>query len=246
MRKLTLVILGSLLAQTLVGISTSSAASPTPRITSVSAKGSQVTLSWTTSKLLPKEFYEVEFSKTLPKLAQKIIKTRNPSLTTTLENFSVYKVRVRKSLAPTKWSSVRNFSTTSSTVPKLAVTKSLHNQIEVAWAPVVNATSYEVTLDKNLPQTTSNTSFTITGLKTGFVGNVSVRAISGTLKSELSQNLEVSTLVSGPTAPVANSISTTGFTLTWASMSGASGYNIYRNKILLGNSTSTSYAVITT
>ena len=243
MRKLTLVILGSLLAQTLVGIPTSSAASPTPRITSVSATGSQVTLSWTTSKLLPKEFYEVEFSKTLPKLAQKIIKTRNPSLTTTLENFSVYKVRVRKSLAPTKWSSVRNFSTTSPTVPKLAVTKSLHNQIEVAWAPVVNATSYEVTLDKNLPQTTSNTSFTFTGLKTGFVGNVSVRAISGTLKSELSQNLEVSTLVSGPTAPVANSISTTGFTLTWASMSGASGYNIYRNKILLGNSASTSYAV---
>lgn len=243
MRKLTLVILGSLLAHTTVGIPTSNAASPTPRITAVSATGSQVTLAWASSKLSPKEFYEVEFSKTLPKLGQKIIKTKSPSLTTTLENFSVYKVRVRKSLAPTKWSSVRNFSTTSSTVPKLALTKSLHNQVEVTWAPIVNATSYEVTLDKNLPQTTSNTNFTFSGLKTGFVGNVSVRAISGTLKSGLSEIIEVSTLVSGPTAPVANNISTTGFTLTWASMSGASGYNVYRNKLLLGNSDSTSFAV---
>ncbi len=236
-------ILGAVLAQSLVWLPAANSASPTPRITAVSATGSKVTLKWISSKLNPKEFYEVELTKNLPKISQKIIRTKSLSLTTNLENFSTYKVRVRKNSTPTQWSSVRNFSTTSSTAPQLSLTKSSHNQIEVSWAPIPNATSYEVTLDKNAPQFTSDTKITFQGLKTGFIGNVSVRATSGNLKSEVSNSLEVSTLTSGPISAAASSISTTGFTLTWESIGGATGYNVYRNKELLRNTATTSLVV---
>lgn len=243
MRRTSFVIIGALFAQLLILVPSSNGASPTPRITAVNVTGSKVILKWTASKLSSKEFYEIEFSKALPKLSQKIIKTKSTSLATNLENFSTYKVRVRKNSAPNQWSSVRNFSTTSSVVPQVSLTKSLHNQIEISWTPVINATSYEVTLDKNLAQVTSNTNFVFQGLKTGFIGNVTVRAISGSLKSELSENLEVFTVSSGPTSASARNITTTGFTLAWGGIDGASGYNVYRNKELLGNSASTSFIV---
>jgi hypothetical protein len=207
----------------------------------VSTSGTNVTVKWTATKLTSKDYFEVEFTKAGSK--PKFVKTKSTAIIAKLDVFSTYTVRVRKYLSPKIWSATRTFSVTSAPVSGIAISNSTYTAIDVSWPAVVGATGYEIVLDKGQPITTILNKYSFTGLKTGYLGNFTLRAISGTLKGELSQPIQISTLITGPVKLAATAITSTGFTLTWEAIAGATGYNVYKDKTLFGMTTLATLAV---
>ena len=240
MRKVTRLVLATLFLQFFVG-GVSAEAAPALRISAVSTSGSNVTVKWTATKLTSKDYFEVEFTKAGSK--PKFIKTKSTAIIAKLDVFSTYTVRIRKYLSPKIWSATRTFSITSAPVSGIAISNSTYTAIDVSWPAVVGATGYEIVLDKGQPITTILNKYSFTGLKTGYLGNFTLRAISGTLRGELSQPIQISTLITGPAKLTATAITSTGFTLTWEAIAGATGYNVYKDKTLFGTTTLATLAV---
>ena len=240
MRKVTRLVLATLFLQVFVG-GVPAEAAPALRISAVSTSGTNVTVKWTATKLTSKDYFEVEFTKAGSK--PKFVKTKSTAIIAKLDVFSTYTVRVRKYLSPKIWSATRTFSITSAPVSGIAISNSTYTAIEVNWPAVIGATGYEIVLDKGQPITTILNKYSFTGLKTGYLGNFTLRAISGTLKGELSQPIQISTLITGPVKLAATAITSTGFTLTWEAIAGATGYNVYKDKTLFGMTTLATLAV---
>jgi len=240
MRKVTRLVIAALFLQFLVG-GVPAEAAPSLRISGVSITGTNVTVKWIATKLTSKDYFEVEFTK--PGSKPKYVKTRSNGVVTALDSFSTYTVRIRKYLSPKVWSATRTFSISAAPVSGIAIASSTYSAIDVTWPAVVGATGYEIVLDKGLPITTVLNKYSFTALKTGYLGNFTVRAISGTIKGATSQPIEISTQTSGPAKLAASSITSTGFTLTWDAIAGASGYNVYRSNVLFGNVVSNSLNV---
>ena len=146
MRKVTSVLIAALLFQ-FIPASTSAGAAPKPlplRITSANVKGMIASVTWTPQKLATKEFYEVEVTKKasteLKTSVLKTIKTKSVAIAIKLEPFTSYRVRVRKSLTPKNWTSVRSFSSTSNPLTGLTVLSSTYTSSELTWDATAGAT----------------------------------------------------------------------------------------------------------
>jgi len=85
--------------------------------------------------------------------------------------------------------------------------------------------------------------YTFTNLKPGHLGTFTVRAVSGSLKGASSPQIEFTTLNSGPNTLTSSLITSTGFTLNWAPVPGATSYNVYNSDSLVGTSATTSFAI---
>jgi hypothetical protein len=240
MRKVTRLVITALFLQFFIG-GVSAEAAPAIRINAVSVGGTNVTVKWTSTKLTSKDYFQVEFTKAGSK--PKIVKTKSTAIIAKLDAFSKYTVRVRKNLSPKIWSPTRTFSVTAAPVSGIMISNSTYSAAEITWPAVVGATAYEVSLNKDLPITTVLNKYTFTGLKTGYVGSFTVRAISGAIKGESSQPIQFSTLSTGPAKLAASAITSTGFTLTWEAISGATSYNVYKDKTLFGTTTLATLAV---
>ena len=240
MRKVTRLVITALFLQFFIG-GVSAEAAPAIRINAVSVGGTNVTVKWTSTKLTSKDYFQVEFTKAGSK--PKIVKTKSTAIIAKLDAFSKYTVRVRKNLSPKTWSPTRTFSVTAAPVSGIMISNSTYSAAEITWPAVVGATAYEVSLNKDLPITTVLNKYTFTGLKTGYVGSFTVRAISGAIKGESSQPIQFSTLSTGPAKLAASAITSTGFTLTWEAISGATSYNVYKDKTLFGTTTLATLAV---
>jgi hypothetical protein len=240
MKKVTRLVIAALCLQFFVG-GVPAEAAPALRISGVSTSGTNVTVKWTATKLTSKDYFEVEFTKVGSK--PKFIKTKSTAIIAKLDAFSTYTVRMRRYLSPKIWSATRTFSITSAPVSGIAISNSTYTAIDVSWPAVVGATGYEIVLDKGQPITTILNKYSFTGLKTGYLGNFTLRAISGTLKGELSQPIQISTLITGPAKLAATAITSTGFTLTWEAIAGATAYNVYKDKTLFGTTTLATLAV---
>ena len=180
MRKVTRLVIAALFLQFFVGGVPAEAAPAPLRISAVSTSGTSVTVKWTSTKLTSKDYFEVEFTKAGSK--PKFVKTKSTAIIAKLDVFSTYTVRIRKYLSPKIWSATRTFSITSAPVSGIAISNSTYTAIDVSWPAVVGATGYEIVLDKGQPITTVLNKYSFTGLKTGYLGNFTVRAISGTIK----------------------------------------------------------------
>ena len=240
MRKVARLMITVLFLQFFIG-GVSAEAATALRINSVSVGGTNVTVKWTATKLTSKDYFEVEFTKAGAK--PKFVKTRSTEIIAKLDAFSKYTVRVRKNLSPKIWSSTRTFAVTAAPVSGIAISNSTHTAIEVNWPAVVGAKAYEVALNKGQPITTVLNKYTFTGLKPGYFGSFTVRAISGVVKGESSQQIQFSTLSTGPAKLAASAITSTGFTLTWETIAGATAYNVYKDKTLFGTTTLATLAV---
>ena len=240
MRKVTRLVITALFLQFFIG-GVSAEAAPAIRINAVSVGGTNVTVKWTSTKLTSKDYFQVEFTKAGSK--PKIVKTKSTAIIAKLDAFSKYTVRVRKNLSPKIWSPTRTFSVTAAPVSGILISNSTYSAAEITWPAVVGATAYEVSLNKDLPITTVLNKYTFTGLKTGYVGSFTVRAISGAIKGESSQPIQFSTLSTGPAKLAASAITSTGFALTWEAISGATSYNVYKDKTLFGTTTLATLAV---
>jgi hypothetical protein len=243
MRKIARVVIAALFLQFFVGGVTAQAATTPLKLSSVSVSGTFATIKWSATALTNKDFFEIEFTKTATNKTYKVIKTKSNAIVASLEPFTSYTVRLRKTLTPKAWTPSRTFTVTSSPVSGIAISGNTYTSVDVSWPAVIGASSYEITLDKNSPVTTNLTKYTFSGLKPGYLGKFAVRAVSGTIKGESSQPIEISTLTAGPTKLVSSAITSTGFTLTWSAIAGASSYNVYKDKKLFGTTTTPTLAV---
>ena len=248
MRKVIRILIVALVFQFLPAASSAGAATKTIplRITSATVKGMIASISWTTQKLAVKEFYEIEISKKSSNDATssliKTIKTKSIAIVVKLEPFTSYSVRVRKSLTPKAWTSVRSFASTSEPLTGLKVVSSTYTSAELTWDATVGATGYDVVVDGGVPVSVPINKFTLSNLKPGYKGSVAVRPKSGLLVSDYSQSVAVTTVNDAPTKLVSDSITTSGFTLTWNAVSGADSYNVYNDSKLIANVKTPTYA----
>ena len=229
---------------TQIGVQANAASSSTIKILSVGVAGQLVQVKWSAPKLPSKSYFEIEYSSKIPTPVLKVVRSTSTSISTSLNPYTTYQVRIRsKGIAGGTWSSSKSFTTSGNPVSKIAIVNTTHTTVQISWEESPGASSYEVTLDKGIPQMTNQTSFTFSGLKPGFVGSFFIRPISGIKKGVQSPPIEISSLNSGPTSLTASLITTNSFLLSWPGVFGASSYNIYKDSVKVGSSTITSYTV---
>ncbi len=115
------------------------------------------------------------------------------------------------------------------------------NSVTVSWSAVSGATSYDVSVNGDVRNTTS-TSYTYTGLSAGTTYSYAVRAKNDSGSSSYSSAQAVTTLLSIPTSVTASSTSNS-VTVSWSAVSGATSYDVSVNGDVR-NTTSTSYTYI--
>jgi len=149
---------------------------------------------------------------------------------------------------------------TTTTLPNaptgVTATAASTSSITVTWSSVSGATSYYIYRSTSASGTyeqvgtSTTTSYTNTGLTAGttYYYKVAARASYGSSgESAQSSDVSATTLTSAPTDVKAEAVSTSSITISWSSVSGATGYYIYRNTSSsgtyeqVGTSTTTSY-----
>ena len=135
----------------------------------------------------------------------------------------------------------------STTPTGVSVASSSYSSIKVSWAAVPGAAGYQVyratssTGTYALAGTVTVTSFTNTGLSTGTTYYYKVRSYKGTVYSSYSSVVSAKPVPVAPTSPKAVAASYNSIKVTWAAVSGASRYEVYR-----ATSSTGSYALLTT
>jgi hypothetical protein len=243
MRKVTRLVITALFLQFFIGGVGAEAASSSLRISGVSVNGTIATVKWNSAKLTSKDFFEVEFSKTSTAKTYKVIKTKSSAIVAKLDPFTQYTVRIRKTLTPKTWTSLRTFKTLSDPVTGLVASNIGYVSADLSWNPVAGANAYDILVNDVLLVSVVTTKYTLTDLKPGSKNLVVVRAKSGLTLGSSSPATTVVPLNLAPAKLLASGITTTGSILTWESIPGAEGYNIYANKVLLARSKTTTYTV---
>ena len=243
MRKVARVALIAIFLQLFTGV-VSAEAAPTPlRISGVAVNGIVATVKWNPVTLTPKDFFEVEFTKTSTARTYKVIKTKSNVIIAKLEPFTQYTVRIRKTLTPKTWSPIRTFTISSEPVSNLIASNVGYTTADLSWSPVPGAISYDILLNGSLLVAVITTKYTLTNLKPGSKNSIFVRAKSGSNLGSSSLTVSAATLNGAPAKLTATGITTSGSTLNWESISGAESYNIYLGKTFLSNSKSTTYSI---
>jgi hypothetical protein len=141
MRKIARVVVAALLLQFFVGgVSTNAATTPL-KLSSVSVSGTFATIKWSATALTSKDFFEIEFTKTATNKTYKVIKTKSNAIVASLEPFTSYTVRLRKTLTPKVWTPSRTFTVTSSPVSGIAISGNTYTSVDVSWPAVIGASS---------------------------------------------------------------------------------------------------------
>jgi hypothetical protein len=242
MRKVARTVIAALFLQFLVGSAPAEGLQARVKITNLAVSGTVVTVG-ISPKISSSAKYEIEFTKVTPKAIKKVLRTKSNAIAAKLDPFSTYQVRVRSTAFSRNWTTPRTVKTSSAPVTGVLISNQTHTSAELSWSPVPSATGYEVFLDKTLLGTVVTTKYSLVNLKPGFLGKVNVRAIAGTAKGASSQLIELNTLNSGPDKLTSSLITSTGFTLGWSAVPGATSYNVYSEDVLLGNYNSTSISV---
>ncbi len=124
----------------------------------------------------------------------------------------------------------------STTPTKVAAASASYSSIRVSWSAVSGAAGYQVyratssTGTYSLAGTVTGTSFTNTGLSTGTTYYYKVRSYAGATKvySAFSTVVSAKPLPAAPASPKAAAASYNSIKVTWAAVSGASKYEVYR------------------
>lgn len=117
----------------------------------------------------------------------------------------------------------------------------------VSWDAVTGADGYRVYLDstKYGSDVTSGTSLSISGRSSGTSYSVEVAAYNSSGEGEKSTGIDVLTLPTAPTGLTTDTITTTGFTLTWNGVTGATGFRVYKDSQQEGDDTASTSIAIT-
>jgi fibronectin type 3 domain-containing protein len=170
----------------------------------------------------------------------------NSGLTTNRSYY--YKMRAYRTVGSTKVYSNYSAIVTAKPIPavpsSVKAASSSYNSVRTSWTAVSGASGYEVyratssTGTYSLAGSTTSTSYTNTGLTTNKPYYYKIRAYRTVGSMKVYSNY--STVVTAkpvPTVPTnfkATRISSTSLKLTWVSVSGASGYELYRSTSFSG------------
>ena len=243
MRKVTRLVIAALFLQFFIGGVSAEAATSPLRINSVTVSGITVTVKWNPVKLAAKDFFEVEFTKPSTAKTYKVIKTKGNAIVAKLDPFTQYTVRIRKTLTPKTWSSIRTFTIMSEPVSGLTASNVGYTTSELNWNPVPGANAYDILLNNSLLVSVITTKYTLTNLIPGSKNSVVVRAKSGLLLGSSSQPVSLVSLNDAPKNLISSAVTTTGFALGWEAIANATSYNLYRDGAVMANVKLNSYTV---
>jgi hypothetical protein len=243
MRKVTRLVIAALFLQFFIGGVSAEAATSPLRINSVTVSGITVTVKWNPVKLAAKDFFEVEFTKPSTSKTYKVIKTKGNAIVAKLDPFTQYTVRIRKTLTPKTWSSIRTFTIMSEPVSGLTASNVGYTTSELNWNPVPGANAYDILLNNSLLVSVITTKYTLTNLIPGSKNSVVVRAKSGLLLGSSSQPVSLVSLNDAPKNLISSAVTTTGFALGWEAIANATSYNLYRDGAVMANVKLNSYTV---
>ena len=122
----------------------------------------------------------------------------------------------------------------------LAATAVSSSSIKLTWSAVENALSYRVYSSNTVVATVLSTEYTVTGLEAETLYCFSVAAVRNETESEKTAEACAMTSDLTPGAPtnlVATTIDATTIGLTWDAGENATGYNIYRDGVKVGDAT---------
>lgn len=127
----------------------------------------------------------------------------------------------------------------------LRVAGTTNNTIALAWNGVSGASGYNVYRDGAKVGSTPGTSFNDTGLNSGSTYNYVVKAVANGSESGPSNRVQGTTGgkpgVLNPPTGLSGTPTDTSIALTWKVVSGAKGYNVYRNGNKIGSSTEAAF-----
>jgi chitodextrinase len=147
--------------------------------------------------------------------------------------------------------------TTAPTAPTLSASGTTQTTTNLSWSGAtdnVAVTGYDVYKDGALLGSTASTTYAVSGLtaSTSYAFTVKAKDAAGNV-SVASNTASVTTLapVADTTAPTAPTLSASGTTQTTTNLSwsgatdnvGVTGYDVYKDGVLLGSTASTTYAV---
>lgn len=122
-------------------------------------------------------------------------------------------------------------------------------QVALTWTSVAGATGYQVLRNGVLIATPLTNSYVDTGVVNGTTYSFTVKTVVGTSTSAASVAVTATpvaaiTQLAAPTGLVANTataLNTGAFRLQWSAVTGATGYEIYKDGVLLATSATNSY-----
>lgn len=166
-----------------------------------------------------------------------------------------YKVSAYNSSGEDSLSPCVSATTVITDVPIVSATATSSSSITVSWSSVSGALGYYVYRDTSPDGTYSkvgtvssaSTSYTNTGLLSGTTYYYKVSAYNSTGEGSLSPYAFATTPLNPPSGVYAKAESKSGITVSWSSVSQATGYNVYRSTSangpynVVGTTSSTSY-----
>jgi len=117
-------------------------------------------------------------------------------------------------------------------------------QVSLSWTASANATGYKVYRGTTLVATQATTSFVDSGLTNGTGYSYTVVATNGSASSPASAAVSATPLAPPPAAPtgLTATAGNTAVALSWTAVASATSYHVYRNNVLVGSPTGTTYS----
>lgn len=223
----------------------STAANAIPKLLSVKVSGQTATLFATNSSLKGATYSYLLFkSDNLKKAIRTLSSKTSITNINNLEWFTKYSVKFKFTSNTSKqnWSGNYSFETSGPEFELPTVEKVTHSSFQINWVANPVYTSYQVVIGSK-PYYVTTSTYVATGLEPGESYEISVTGLQGNKKGHTSDIYSVDTLDNGPTALTAIK-KTNSITLSWNPIAGSSKYNIYRDSVLVGSSTSTTYEML--
>jgi len=151
-----------------------------------------------------------------------------------------YRVRAKSDSNASAWTTLVTQYTAPGIPSNLNVTTVTSNSISLTWGAVGGATGYDIEVD-GVVQSTATAAYTHSGLTANTSHNYRVRSKNSGGVSDWSNAIIQKTLLNATPANVSLTSTSTSITVTWDAVTGATGYDIEADGLVIDNGTSTTY-----
>lgn len=216
-------------ASTLTTLSTLPLPPTTPTNIVIHPESTSISITW--DNVPSATLYEIEVNGTV---VPGTPKTNYPDSGLATNFQRSYRVRSINDGGKSAWSAIYYGTTKAAScpVPSNFAATTTPGSITVSWAPVTNATGYDVKVDNVVIDNNTKTSYLHTNPAAG-THQYQVRSKQGAIVSDWTAVLEAKAVTAGFGAPMVNStVQDTSITLNWSPVPTATGYDVEVNGII--------------